>query len=79
MVAFNTRIIPWRDRSVEVDEFNMKSAMEWIASLTAQGSTNTLNAIKFALADMNVEAIYMLTDGRPDQVNPNYLYKSFSI
>jgi hypothetical protein len=53
---------------VEVDEVNMKSAFEWINSLTAQGTTNTLGAIKFALADLNCEAIYLLSDGRPDQV-----------
>ncbi len=53
---------------VEVDAFNMKSALEWIKNLTSQGTTNTLGAIRFALADMNTEAIYLLSDGRPDQV-----------
>ena len=53
---------------VEVDEFNMKSALDWINSLNAQGTTNTLAAIRFALCDLNTEAIYLLSDGRPDQV-----------
>ncbi len=40
----------------------------WIDDLYAEGSTNTLDALRFALADPNTEAIYLLTDGRPDQV-----------
>ncbi len=67
LIAFNSKIQPWRDRSVEVDQFYMTNAIEWIQSLTAQGSTNTLSAIRFALADLNIDAIYLLTDGRPDQ------------
>jgi hypothetical protein len=52
---------------VEVDEYTMQSAIEWINSLNAQGTTNTLAAIRFALSDLNTEAIYLLSDGRPDQ------------
>ena len=52
---------------VEVDQFNLNSALDWIKSLNAQGSTNTLAAVRFALSDMNTEAIYLLSDGRPDQ------------
>ena len=40
----------------------------WIDGLHAEGSTNTLAALRFALADPATEAIYLLTDGRPDQV-----------
>ena len=68
LLAYNTKVYPWRDRMVEVDEFNMKNAMDWINNLNAQGSTNTLGAIRFALGDLNTEAIYLLSDGRPDQV-----------
>ena len=67
LLSFNSKIYPWRDRMVEVDEFNMASALDWINSLNAHGSTNTLGAMRFALADMKTEAIYLLTDGRPDQ------------
>lgn len=31
-------------------------------------STNTLNALKIAFADEETQVIYLLTDGRPDQV-----------
>lgn len=68
LVAFNSKIVSWRDRMVEVSEHTVMSALEWISGLGAQGSTNTLGAIRFALSDLNTEAIYLLTDGRPDQV-----------
>jgi hypothetical protein len=52
---------------VEVDEYNFNDAWKWIKNLSAQGTTNTLAAIKLALSDINTEAIYLLSDGRPDQ------------
>jgi hypothetical protein len=45
LLSFNTKIYPWRDRMVEVDEFNTNSALEWINNLNAQGTTNTLGKI----------------------------------
>ena len=33
------------------------------------GSTNTLAALRIALSDPHTHAIYLLTDGRPDQVS----------
>lgn len=68
LVSFNSRVNPWRDRMIEVDDYSLQSAFDWIYSLNAQGSTNTLGAIRFALNDLNTEAIYLLSDGRPDQV-----------
>ncbi len=69
LIAFNSIVNPWRDRMVDVNEYNLQSAFTWINGLNAVGTTNTLSAIRFALNDSNTEAIYLLTDGRPDQVN----------
>ena len=46
----------------------LENAWLWVKGLSAGGSTNTLGALKRALADTQVEAVYLLTDGRPDQV-----------
>ncbi|CAB4013416.1 Hypothetical predicted protein, partial [Paramuricea clavata] len=46
---------------------NINDAWQWIKGLTVGGSTNTLAALKLALSDELCEAIYLLTDGRPDQ------------
>lgn len=72
LIAFDSKIVSWRDRMVEVSEHTVMSALDWISGLSAQGSTNTLGAIRFALSDLNIEAIYLLTDGRPDQVFKNF-------
>ncbi|CAF3336880.1 unnamed protein product [Rotaria sp. Silwood1] len=68
MVSFNTTIYPWRDRLTKVNDSITRSQLQpWIDGLHAEGSTNTLAAIRYALADPGTEAIYLLTDGRPDQ------------
>jgi hypothetical protein len=69
IVSFNGRVCPWRDRLVDVTEANLKAAWQWVKNLSCTGSTNTMGALRFALADHAVQAIYLLTDGRPDQVS----------
>jgi hypothetical protein len=69
MASFNTILNPWRDRLTKINDLTIQSQLEpWIDGLHAEGSTNTLAAIRFALADSDTEGIYLLTDGRPDQV-----------
>lgn len=69
MVSFNSTINPWRDRLTRINNSGTQSQLQqWIEQLTANGSTNTLSALRFALADPDTEAMYLLTDGRPDQV-----------
>ncbi|XP_070554779.1 von Willebrand factor A domain-containing protein 3B-like [Ptychodera flava] len=67
LIKFGTRAMMWRDRMVDVNESNLQSAWNWVRGLTVNGSTNTLAALKLALSDPNTQAIYLLTDGRPDQ------------
>uniref|UniRef100_A0A4W3JJV3 VWFA domain-containing protein n=1 Tax=Callorhinchus milii TaxID=7868 RepID=A0A4W3JJV3_CALMI len=50
-----------------------KPANENIQTDAVGGSTNTLGAIRLALADADTQAIYLLTDGRPDQP-PNSIF-----
>lgn len=47
---------------------NLDNAWQWVKGLSTGGSTNTLAALKLALADPQCHAVYLLTDGRPDQV-----------
>ena len=70
MVAFNSVINPWRDRLTKINDSGTYTQLQpWIDGLHTEGSTNTLAALRFALADPTTEGIYLLTDGRPDQVN----------
>ena len=61
---------------------NLDNAWQWVKGLSTGGSTNTLAALKLALADPQCHAIYLLTDGRPDQVqygNPSPLLRSYCL
>ena len=61
--------MPWKDRLVDVNEKTLHQAWTWIKELTCKGSTNTMAALRHALNDHHTQAIYLLTDGRPDQVS----------
>ena len=68
LVCFDSKASAWHDRVMEVNEKNLHSAWQWIKGLACRGSTNTMAALRLALADHQTQAIYLLTDGRPDQV-----------
>ncbi|VDH98103.1 Hypothetical predicted protein [Mytilus galloprovincialis] len=67
MVAFNSKAITWQNRMVDVTEQSLIGAWKWVQNLSCWGSTNTYAALQHALSDPGTQAIYLLTDGRPDQ------------
>ncbi|XP_052601105.1 von Willebrand factor A domain-containing protein 3B [Peromyscus californicus insignis] len=66
-VTFDGQAIAWREKLAEINEDNLEQAESWIRDIKVGSSTNTLNALKIAFADKETQAIYLLTDGRPDQ------------
>ncbi|XP_069492360.1 von Willebrand factor A domain-containing protein 3B [Ambystoma mexicanum] len=66
-VKFDAHVASWKEKLADVNEENLENAWFWVKGLQVGSSTNTLQAIKIALADSNTEALYLLTDGRPDQ------------
>ncbi|XP_076989934.1 von Willebrand factor A domain-containing protein 3B [Tamandua tetradactyla] len=66
-VKFDARAVAWREKLAEIDEETLTSAQSWVRGIETGSSTNTLNALQIALADEGTEAVYLLTDGRPDQ------------
>ncbi|KAM6284869.1 von Willebrand factor A domain-containing protein 3B isoform 3-T3 [Spheniscus humboldti] len=66
-VKFSAQAVAWQEKLAEVNEENLQDAWLWIKGLEAGSSTNTLRALQIALADTDTQAIYLLTDGRPDQ------------
>ncbi|XP_074991291.1 von Willebrand factor A domain-containing protein 3B [Calonectris borealis] len=66
-VKFSAQAVAWQDKLAEVNEENLQDAWLWIKGLEVGSSTNTLKALQIALADTDTQAIYLLTDGRPDQ------------
>ncbi|XP_070607050.1 von Willebrand factor A domain-containing protein 3B isoform X3 [Erythrolamprus reginae] len=69
-VKFDADAIAWKSRLAEVNEENIEDAILWIKQLQVGTTTNILKALQIALSDRDIQAIYLLTDGRPDQ-HPN--------
>nr|XP_060625780.1 von Willebrand factor A domain-containing protein 3B [Anolis sagrei ordinatus] len=67
LVKFDVEAVAWKEELAEVNERNLEDALNWIKELQVGGSTNTLQALQVALCDYDTQAIYLLTDGRPDQ------------
>lgn len=67
LLHFNSQVELWKDQMVSTTEENLQAASQWVDGLKAKGSSNTMYALIKALSVPDVEAIYLLTDGRPDQ------------
>lgn len=68
LISFNSKATAWQNRLMDISELSLKGAWKWIQGLSCWGSTNTYAALQHALSDPGTQAIYLLTDGRPDQV-----------
>ncbi|XP_053563689.1 von Willebrand factor A domain-containing protein 3B [Bombina bombina] len=67
LVKFDSRVEAWKEKLTDVNEENLTDARTWAKELQVGSSTNTLRALQIALADRRTQAVYLLTDGRPDQ------------
>ncbi|OCT95321.1 von Willebrand factor A domain-containing protein 3B [Xenopus laevis] len=66
-VKFDSKVEAWKSKLASVNEDTLQEALCWVKELQVGSSTNTLRALQVALNDPSTEAIYLLTDGRPDQ------------
>ncbi|XP_029459172.1 von Willebrand factor A domain-containing protein 3B [Rhinatrema bivittatum] len=73
IVKFDSGIAAWQEKLAEVNEENLGHAWAWMKGLQVGSSTNILKALQFALADSGTQAVYLLTDGRPDQSSKTIL------
>ena len=67
MIQFSSRVGPWREHLVPTTDHNLQAVWRWVQGLRADGSTNTMDALTHAMSIREAEAVYLLTDGRPDQ------------
>ncbi|XP_065066102.1 von Willebrand factor A domain-containing protein 3A-like isoform X2 [Rhopilema esculentum] len=56
----------WQATLVRPDETECKKAIEWISQFEAYGGTCTIDALKLAFQVEGLDAIYLLSDGKPD-------------
>ena len=67
IIEFNEEVNKWADRLVACTPRTVSVASEWIHKLTCGTSTNTMEALIEAYEDDGMDAIYLVTDGLPDQ------------
>ena len=68
IVSFDSVVRSWRPSVVEITESSLQDAWSWVKDLKCHGTTNTLAALQLAFKDAETQAVYLLTDGRPDHV-----------
>jgi len=67
IIEFNTDVTQWADKMVKCSRETVEVASQWINRLGAKTGTNTQDALLTALEDPGCEAVYLVTDGLPDQ------------
>lgn len=68
VVTFNNAVTKWRETLSPVTDETLQAMWQFVRELETAGTTDTLGALRTALADRgDVEAIYLLSDGRPNQ------------
>ena len=70
IIEFNEEVSKWADRLVTCTPRTVSVVSEWIHELKCGTSTNTMEALIKAYEDDGMDAIYLVTDGLPDQSPP---------
>ncbi|XP_061848892.1 von Willebrand factor A domain-containing protein 3A isoform X2 [Colius striatus] len=66
LLRFAENIESWKECLVEATDKTCHDAVQWVSKLHAHGNTCILMALQKALSFQGIEALYVLTDGRPD-------------
>ncbi|XP_055877562.1 von Willebrand factor A domain-containing protein 3A-like [Biomphalaria glabrata] len=66
LISFSGSCCVWRDAIQSPTESNCHDAIRWVSFLKSNGNTCTLEALQLAFRDPDIDAIYLLTDGKPD-------------
>jgi hypothetical protein len=65
IVAYNDQVKPFHKTIVPASQANLQNAFKFVEGLQADGGTNVYGGVMAALADENVDTIYLLSDGEP--------------
>ncbi|XP_015743008.2 von Willebrand factor A domain-containing protein 3A [Python bivittatus] len=66
LIAFAEDVQVWQECLVEATDEMCHEAAQWASLFQAHGNTSILKALQRAFSLHEVEALYMLTDGKPD-------------
>ncbi|XP_026560381.1 von Willebrand factor A domain-containing protein 3A [Pseudonaja textilis] len=66
LITFAEEAQLWQECLVEATDEMCHEAAQWVSLFHAHGNTSILKALQRALSLENVQALYILTDGKPD-------------
>ncbi|KGL81052.1 von Willebrand factor A domain-containing protein 3A, partial [Tinamus guttatus] len=66
LLSFAENLESWREYLVEATDEACHDAVQWVSRLQAYGNTCILRALQKAFGFQDIEAVYVLTDGKPD-------------
>jgi hypothetical protein len=67
VILFRTEVTAWRPHPVPVNAATRRACAEWIGEEKPAGWTNLYDALALAVADDDIDALYVLTDGVPSR------------
>uniref|UniRef100_A0ACB8FLF9 Uncharacterized protein n=1 Tax=Sphaerodactylus townsendi TaxID=933632 RepID=A0ACB8FLF9_9SAUR len=65
-MSFAEDVLAWQECLVEATDEACHDAVQWASTFRAHGNTSILKALQRAVRLQGVEALYVLTDGKPD-------------
>ncbi|KFQ99788.1 von Willebrand factor A domain-containing protein 3A, partial [Nipponia nippon] len=66
LLRFAENTESWKECLVEATDETCHDAVQWVSKFHAHGNTCILMALQKALSFQGIEALYVLTDGKPD-------------
>ncbi|XP_062999114.1 von Willebrand factor A domain-containing protein 3A [Elgaria multicarinata webbii] len=66
LISFAEGVDVWQECLVEATNEACHDAAQWLSMFRAHGNTSILKALQRAFSLQDVEALYVLTDGKPD-------------
>ncbi|XP_035404869.2 von Willebrand factor A domain-containing protein 3A [Cygnus atratus] len=66
LLRFSENTECWREYLVQATDKTCHDAVQWVSKFHAHGNTCILMALQKALSFQDIEALYVLTDGKPD-------------
>jgi hypothetical protein len=68
IISYSSDVSPWKTKSVAAGAGSRKEAREFIDRLKAEGITVTDMALDSAFEDIDIDTVYLITDGAPTHV-----------
>lgn len=65
VISFSDTVVPWSLKLVAATPEAVRRATRFVERLEPTSGTNSFEALRFALADEEVDSIYFLSDGHP--------------